>query len=254
MYSTNVYYFTQRQTVVLPFGNSNGRYINMYAKNLRVHKGVSNKLQFQFLNQEQKNVNFSLLTNPVVVFRIINSTGTVELLKKQVSSVFPINGLLEVVLNDDEVQALPPEKLFYTLELTQNGMRSPVYIDNGAGARGTLTVEDSILPSRVPATLITIPSHPILNPLNPSTYYTDTFQTDSKPYTWVQLKYSGFIGEVQVQGTASQTDGTWYDIDTPRVFEDATSESEGFKIDGFHPFLRLKLTSGQGELVKILVR
>lgn len=254
MYSTNVYSFIQRQVVVLPYGTAPRRYVNMYAKNLKIHKGVMNRLQFQFLNQEQKNTNFTNYTNPRIIFRLINSTGTVELLKKQANMVYTMTGLVEVVLEDLDVQDLPAEKLFYTLELVTDSGNSPIFIDNNAAVRGTITVEDSILPNRVSATMVTIPSHPILNPLNPVPYYSNTFQTDNKPYTWIQLKYSEFIGDVQVQGATSQSDTAWYDIDTPRTFEDATSETEGFRVDGYHPFLRLKITSGAGELNKILVR
>ena len=254
MYSTSVYSFIQRQVVVITYGNAPRRYVNMYAKQLKIHKGVTNKLQFQFLNQEQKNINFSTLTNPVVVFRIIDSLGQKELLKKQVNSVFPLNGLLEVVLEDTETQTLPTDKLFYSLELTASGFSSPVYIDNNAGARGTVIVEDSIMPTRVSATQVTVPSHPILNPNNPSTYYTNIFETDSKPISWIQVRYSNFSGSVQLQGSTSQTDNSWYDIDAPHVVNPATSETDGYMVEGYHPFLRLKVTSGEGELSKILVR
>ena len=226
----------------------------MYAKNLKIHKGVMNKLQFQFLNQEQKNTNFSVYTNPRVIFRLINSVGNVELFKKQANMVYSLTGLVEVVLENTDVQDLPAEKLFYTLELVTDAGNSPIFLDNNAEVRGTITVEDSVLPNRVPSTVITIPSHPILNPLNPVPYYSNTFQTDNKPYTWVQVKYADFIGDVQVQGSTSQSDTAWYDIDTPRSFIDATSETEGFRVDGYHPFLRFKITSGAGELNKILVR
>lgn len=239
---------------MLPYGNAPRRYVNMYAKNLKIHKGVMNRLQFQFLNQEQKNTNFTNYTNPSIIFRLINSTGTVELLKKQANMVYTMTGLVEVVLEDLDVQALPAEKMFYSLELVTDTGNSPIFLDNNAGVRGTITVEDSVLPNRVPATLVTIPSHPILNPLNPTPYYSNTFQTDNKPYTWIQIKYTDFIGNVQVQGATSQTDTAWYDIDSAFTFEDATTESDGFKIDGYHPFLRLKITSGAGELTKILVR
>lgn len=226
----------------------------MYAKNLKIHKGVTNKLQFQFLNQEQKNVNFTLFTNPTVIFRLISATGEVELLKKQVSSVFPANGLMEVILTDNEVAELAPEKLFYSLELVSSGFSSPVFIDANAAGRGTVTVEESIMPKVVATQMVNIPSFPILNPSNPSTYYSDSFETDGRPFSWIQAKLNQFSGSIQLEGTTSTLSNVWYEIDVPTDFFTSTTETIGVPVEGFHPYIRLKMTSGQGSLDKILVR
>ena len=82
MYSTSVYLFTPRQIVVFFSGNSARRYQLVYAKNLKLNKGVDNKLQFQFLNQEQKPVD---ITNLEITFRLISYDGTEILLRKGVT-------------------------------------------------------------------------------------------------------------------------------------------------------------------------
>ena len=56
MYSTSVSYYIPRQTVVLYSGSSPRSYQTVYAKNLKIHKGIDNTLQFQFINQDQKPV------------------------------------------------------------------------------------------------------------------------------------------------------------------------------------------------------
>ena len=54
MYSTSVKIYTPRQTVVLYSGSSPRRYMTVYSKNLKIHKGIDNQIQFQFINQDQK--------------------------------------------------------------------------------------------------------------------------------------------------------------------------------------------------------
>ena len=72
MYSTSVFYYVQRNIVVLLSGYSPRRYMPVYAKPLTLHKGVDNQIQFQFLNQEQKPVD---ITGKSITCRILNYTG-----------------------------------------------------------------------------------------------------------------------------------------------------------------------------------
>ena len=78
-YSTAVFVYIQRQIVVLLSGNSPRAYMPNYAKTLNLHKGVDNKIQFKFLNQEQKPVD---ITGKEITCRLINSDGTEVLLNK----------------------------------------------------------------------------------------------------------------------------------------------------------------------------
>ena len=51
----------------------------VYAKPLTLNKGVDNKIQFQFLNQEQKPVD---ITGKSITCRVLNYNGTAVLLRK----------------------------------------------------------------------------------------------------------------------------------------------------------------------------
>ena len=67
-----------------------------YAKPLTLHKGVDNKLQFQFLNQEQKPVN---ITGKSITCRILNYDATEILISKALDLDFalPIFWILEIL-------------------------------------------------------------------------------------------------------------------------------------------------------------
>ena len=84
MYTTSVYVYTQRQIVVLLSGNSPRKYMPVYAKPLTLHKGVDNKIQFQFLNQEQKPVD---ITGKSITCRILKYDGRPFLFEELLAAV-----------------------------------------------------------------------------------------------------------------------------------------------------------------------
>ena len=90
-YTTSVYTYTVRQIVVVLDGTSPRKYMPVYAKPLTLNKGVVNKLQFQFLNQEQKPVDLSSMTGDIS-FRVLNSDGTRVLLRKALNAVYSATG------------------------------------------------------------------------------------------------------------------------------------------------------------------
>ena len=84
---TQVYLFNQRTNVVLlTSGGSTAtrRYQIVYAKTLQITRGVSNVLEFAFINTNQKPVN---LLNQQFVFRIINYNDSTILLEKPLDPI-----------------------------------------------------------------------------------------------------------------------------------------------------------------------
>ena len=250
MYSTNVYYFIPRQTVVVYSGNSTRRYAIVYAKNLKLNKGVDNKLQFQYLNQEQKPVD---ITNYEISFRLLNYDGTVTLLKKAVTKTLSLNGLCEILVTANELMEIDPQMCYYSLEVTENGYDYATFVDSEAGARGKLELVDSVLPSFLPATNVTIPSHATPNPnANPVTYYSSIINTSENPVLTIQTKLHQYSGNIQAQGSTEPQAG-WYNIGNLQTYSNVSS-STGHTLDGFHPYVRLKFVSTEGNVTEILAR
>lgn len=252
MYSTSVILNIPRQLVVLNIGNSPRGYNNMYAKNLTLHKGVDNRIQFQFINQDQKPVD---ITDKDVTIRVISSEGDKLLLSKVLVPLLPLKGITEFQVTSQELLDITAQQCYYSLEIPLDSFNVPVFMDNGSGARGDITIVNSVLPRYVGATTITIPTHPLLNPSNPVPYYSNIYATPGNPITSLQLFYSEYKGGVQIQGsTSNANDAFWYDINDLIDIPNASTFTGGYTVHGFHPFLRLKMISGEGELTKILVR
>jgi hypothetical protein len=134
----------------------------------------------------------------------------------------------------------------------------PVFVDQNAGARGDMNIVNSILPSFVPSEVVTIPTgQPFPNISNSSgntnlVYYTSVINTQDNPILTIQTKYEEFYGNVTIQGS-SIVDGDWYDITTDEDLADV-SETRGYTVRGFHPYIKVEFSSNSGAVTNILAR
>jgi hypothetical protein len=254
VYSTQVFYYVQRQIVVTLSGTSPRSYMPQYSKPLSIHKGVDNQLQFQFLNQEQKPVD---ITGKSITCRIINYDGTKVLVTKALTLLLPVTGIATLDLNAADIEDIPTQKAYYSLEIPVGQFNFPVYIDQNAGARGDLNIVNSILPSFVPSEIITIPSgqdfpNTYPNTTSNYTYYTSVVNTQDNPILTIQTQYNEYEGNIVIQGSTIP-DGEWYAIVESNNYSNI-SETKGYTIQGYHPFVRLQFNSDQGEVSNILAR
>lgn len=226
----------------------------VYAKPLTLHKGVDNKLQFQFLNQEQKPVD---ITGKSITCRVLNTAGTAVLLNKALDVDLGLTGIASLNLNAAEIEDIIPQKGLYSLEIPVGAFDYPVFVDQNAGARGDMNIVNSVLPSFVPSSNITIPTgQPFPNLANNEssnvTYVTSVINTEDNPILTIQTHYTEFYGDVTIQGS-TQVDTDWYPIVVDPDLANVT-ETKGYTIRGFHPFVRMSFTSNSGAVTNILAR
>lgn len=230
-----------------------------YAKPLTLHRGVDNQIQFQFLNQEQKPVD---ITGKTITCRILNADGTAVLINKALTPQLPLTGICALELNAAEIEDVPAQKAYYSLEIPVGSFDYPVFVDQNAGARGDMNIVDSVLPSFVPSANITIPTgqpfpnldqnNSIANALpNANTYYSSVINTQDNPILTIQTSYVEFNGDVIVSGS-TQPDTEWYPITTD-TYANAT-DTYGYTVIGFHPFVRMEFVSNTGAVTNILAR
>lgn len=248
MYSTTVYDFTPRQQVVVYSGNSSRRYKLVYAKNLQLNKGVDNKLQFQFLDQQQKPVD---ITDKEISFRLINYDGTSVLLKKALTPTFALTGLANLIITAAELINIDTQYCSYSLEIPDGELNVAVFVDSAAGARGKVQVVDSVLPSHIPSQNITIPSHAPVSNIG-VTYYSSIMNTQGNSVVTFQSHIANYSGTLQIQGSTTPNIG-WYNIGPNNTFTEETA-TLGYTIEGFHPYVRLQFVSTNGEVSPILAR
>lgn len=251
MFITDVFYYTPRLIVVTLSGNSPRKFMPQYSKPLALQKGVDNRLQFQVLNQDQKPVD---VTNKPITCRIISYDGTEVLLKKALTPLYALNGILEFFVTAAEIEGIAEQKAFYSLEIQESSNDFPIFMDQNSRARGEMNIVDSILPKFVPSYELDIPtnqSFPNANANSNVTYYSSIVETRDNPILTIQLNANEYNGNIVIQGSATQDSG-YYNIQTHEYAN--YSGTVGHTVHGYHPYVRLEFTSDAGNIGTILVR
>ena len=232
------------------FGNSIRRYQTVYAKTLKLHKGVDNRLQFQLINQDQKPID---VTGKELFFRIISEDGTKLLLNKILTNVVALNGIVQLDTNVTDIIDIESQYCHYSIEMSDGNTDLPVFVDHNSGARGKLQILDSVLPDFVPSNLIRVPNHQLPTRTGPAiTYYSSVFSAREGFNVTAQVYFDNYSGTVQVQGS-SVADVDWYDIENPTTY-DSQMDCDSFNITGFHPYMRFKFVSTGGDATQIYTR
>lgn len=228
-----------------------------YAKPLTLHKGVDNQIQFQFLNQEQKPVD---ITGKEITCRILNYEGNTILLQKALTLQVPLTGICALILNAADIENIDAQKCYYSLEIPIGEFDYPVFVDQNAGARGVMNIVNSVLPSFIPSYTVSIPTgqpFPNLNNnsnanSNAQTYYSSVISTNDNPILTFQTHYDQYYGNVVIEGSTI-VDGDWYSITTDVNLANV-SETKGYTIRGYHPYVRMQFVSNTGAVTNILTR
>jgi hypothetical protein len=231
----------------------------VYAKPLTLHKGVDNMIQFQFLNQEQKPVD---ITGKEISCRIISYDGSEVLFRKALTPQFAANGIAALITNAADLEDIDAQQGHYSLEIPVGDFDFPVFVDQNAGARGDMNIVNSVLPAFIPSSHITIPTgqpfpnldsnNSIANALpNANTYYTSVINTEDNPILSIQAHYTQFNGDVTIEGSTIVS-GDWYPI-TTTTYSNVT-DTFGYTVRGFHPYVRMVFTSNTGAVTNILAR
>lgn len=248
MYSTSVYNYTPKYQVVLFEGDSPRRYQIVYAKNLTLNKGVDNRIQFQFLNQEQKPID---LTGKQITFRFINSDGTSVDIQKTVNVTLALKGLANLTVTQAELMQIDAQIGSFSLDIVEGNLVLPIFTNSEADARGVCQVMDSILPKHIPSTNVTIPSHGEISNSG-TTYYSSVLGLNGSSKITLQAKLSNYSGNINVLGSTN-VDADWYTIESLGNFT-AETNTLGTTITGFHPYIQLQFTSTGGNIEHILAR
>lgn len=238
---TQVYLYNQRQLVVLlqVAANATRRYEKVYSKDLTINRGVDNLIEFAFVNQEQKPVD---ITGKEITCRIINYTGKELLLQKSLTPILPVTGITSLRLTAADIATIDSQRCYYSLEIPVDAFEYPVFVDDNGGARGVINLVDSILPSFVAAKNVSIPTHPRPKSGLSRTYYSSIIYTKENPTLTTQRWLENFTGTLQFQGSTVLDFSTFYQLSPEWNYNDYTG-TEGYSIEGYHPFVRLKIVN-----------
>lgn len=250
MQSTPVTYYIPRQTVVLYDGTSSRRYQTVYAKNLTIHKGIDNRLQFQFVNQDQRAVD---ITGKTLTCRLISYDGSKILLQKALTPVFPLTGICQLDVIASETLGMDAAMCYYSITIPNGTFEFPVFVDDNSGGRGVVDVVNSILPKYTKSTQLNILPHAEPSDVQPVTYHTGQYVTQDSDFLTFQTVLNNYVGTIKVQGSATGHNQEWYDLTDEQVYDGYTS-TDYFNVNGYHAYMQVVFTSTAGTVDKVLVR
>ena len=243
-------------------------YRPVYSRQVKVYKGVDNKVQFRMLNADQKPVD---INGKVVRFEAFDEEKDQVLLYDATilddGSTKSTKGLFYVTITENDLLPLPSQYLSYTIYLLETcDTREVTYTNRGFDACGHIYIDDCTHPTIRSSNTVTnwlaeneswiagyddanrITAQPKIN--KNEAVHTVAFYTDA-------YNDSGFIGNVEIQGTLDNqvTDGNdWYTIDT--VTFDGTEVRPVLNVfKGVYSYLRFIADADpKDKLLKILVR
>jgi hypothetical protein len=264
-YSTTVYVY-QQITRVLLVDTSGGyftlRYSPVYAKSLNISKGVDNVLLFEFINQDQKPVN---ITGSNFVFRVMNQTGDSLLLEKPMEILAASVGRVKAVITAEETLPWVAQPASYSIQRAAGNYVQAVFVNADSQARADCNIMDSVLPTFVPSSELTIPTiygkeeqvqpGPTSWPdwaLQPqpqnstmiTEFYSSHIDTSHQNLTTIKMDMDHYTGTVKFQA-AQDYESVWYDVTENWNFLDETS-TQYFNVIGFYPLIRACFNNSQG--------
>ena len=243
-------------------------YRPVYSRQIKVYKGVDNKIQFRMLNADQKPVN---INGQVIEFEAFDEEKD-QVLKYEATilddgSTKSTKGMFYVNITENDLLNLPSQYLTYTVyQRATCDERVVTYANSHFGACGTIYIDDCSHPTiRESITvnnfyplddvwvagndhLTRITAQPKQNKneaIHTVSFYTDAYNN------------KGFVGNVKIQGTLdNQIDSSvdWFDIET--VEFDGTEIRPVLKsFNGVYSHLRFEVDADPTDkLLKILIR
>ena len=241
MYSTTVYLYQQKQQVLLP--DTSGAYFQrrwqpVYAKKLKVNRGVDNVILFEFINQDQKPVNISGST---ITFRMMSTNGDELLIAEDLVHLSSTYGRAKVTLTSEKLDLINEQTASWSLERASGNLYEAVYTDAYSAGRGQVDIVDSVYPDFVESKIMMLPA-PIDQPAqsNGNRVHTSAIYTSDNTLTTLQLDFDNFSGNVKVQASENQIGPDWYDVGSQIQYTNQNSRTY-INVDGRHNWLRLEL-------------
>lgn len=239
MYSTTVYLLQQKQTVLIP--DTSGAYYDrrwqpVYAKNLKINRGVDNVILFEFINQDQKPVNISGST---ITFQLISQDGETSLIKKDLVALNSTYGRAKVTLTEEELDLVEAQPANWSLSRTSGNLTEAVFVDDYSGSRGVADVVDGVQPDFVNSATVTVPDYVVQETLSENRTHTSIVRASDRALHTFQFDFDAFSGTIKAQGADTQL-GPWYDIGSQTSYTNQ-SERTYINVEGRHEYLRFEI-------------
>ena len=226
------------------------RYRRVYNRNLKIHRGVDNRIDLQVRNSDQK---AQAVTNLYLVFNLVNRESKELILQKDCVIQNVLEGKAYVILSNTELAEI--ESGFYQYSIVSetrelNGdthtvsARTPLYIDSQYGAFSPIEITGDVFGE--PVDSLRVKDFKNYQPYDPGTtlYYISgiinaqpQYGTPESLHTF-QINMTDYIGDITIQGSQSAGGNPerWVDLETisamqdPVLYQNITGKFNWFRI------------------------
>ena len=250
--TTHYLYDNIIDVIILDSVSTPNRNFIVYARDLKIYKGVDNVLKFQFKNTDQKFVD---IDGKTIVFRLIdNKTKNLVLTKifSQIGSDTSTitdneKGVARLILEVSDLHDIQSGGYSYSL-IIQDDLQ-PAYVDDSYNAVGVINIYDGMLPEHVPTRNISI-----VNNATSSVQVSSTVIANEGVHT-AQFNFNNFTGKIKVFGTLDGISGnatTWAEID--ELAYASQTDTDYHTWFGIFSFVKFEIVPTSGTVTKILYR
>lgn len=265
LYPNLVEVFTNAQAAFLT-----ERYRRVYNRNVKIFRGVDNRIDLQIKNSDQRRAEVSAAS--VVVFNLVNRDNQKIVAQKDCAAVSSSTGKFFVVLTEDELIDIEPGFYQFSVVLetrSDNGdntysvtERSPLFVDTQYDALATIEILNSLSGEPTTSKIIKEFSKSITLQLE-TDFFTSgiidaqpQFGTPQTLHTF-QMYFYEYVGEVVIQGSLSDGGNprTWADLVTIPITDDI--DTDFVNITGKYNWFRFRHTpdaANTGTFDKVLYR
>jgi len=246
-----VYLVPNRIKVIASLSGDRTEFRQVYQRNIKLYKGIDNRLEFQVKNSDQKPIDVSTYTPTLILL-----DNNQNLLLTKDGSTDSTIGTAYFTITAEELDNIPHQYVKHTMYLTdQDNARHLVYTDTQFTAPGTIEIF---------ANAFAVPREPISITTFSSVYNTSTVVSEAAQLlggingastTTTVIAYGSLAGNVTVQATIDESSNDsstiWTDVGT---IDMTGLDIEYFNVTGAYTYLRFKYDTDEGTIDKILVR
>ena len=222
MQKISSYLYSNRILAIEDLSPFSVEYKIMYARTIKLYKGLRNVVEFDIRNADQKRIDLTAYNIKCVIM----DQNSTEVLTKSVSRISNTTGLAQVIIEAGDIDYIKPQFLKYSLYREIDGVKLPFYIDSSFSVIGKVDLLDGAVPSVAAPQIIDTFIY-TENDVNPNTivrtYVSDSVQVnptnDINDTHSISLEFRNLSLEatVKVQITDDvvvSTATTWTDLET----------------------------------------
>jgi tRNA threonylcarbamoyladenosine modification (KEOPS) complex Pcc1 subunit len=269
MQAISVYLYPNKIDVFtnLPSEWATERYRRVYNRNVKIHRGVDNRIDLQVRNSDQK---AQTINETTLVFNIVNPESQELILQKDCVEIDNSAGRVYIVLSAEDTANIETGFYQYSIvkETRTSGAnysvtsRTPLYIDSQYGSLATIEVGNNLVGEPVDSLVVTVFN--LYDPFDQPKYYVSSI-IDANPqisnpqslHTF-QFNMSDYTGDILIQGSLSNSANpqVWVDIETISINNRSIAYQN---IEGKYNWFRIRHTpnsslSSPGTLDSVLYR